>query len=150
MIQIKKYGLALVKESNKLYDFEGKNCCTPDEALNILNEIFNFETQAEEIAVIICMDTKNNIIGAFEISRGSLNSSIIHPREVLKRALICNSANYILAHNHPSGDTTPSKEDISLTMRLNEASKIIGIEMLDHLVIGSNKSYTSMKKQGFI
>jgi DNA repair protein RadC len=83
------------------------------------------------------------------VSIGGLHSSIVHPREVFKTAVKRSAASIILAHNHPSGDPTPSQEDISITRRLIEAAKIIGIELLDHVIIGDS-TYCSLKEKGLI
>lgn len=80
---------------------------------------------------------------------GSLNASIVHPREVFRAAIKCSSASLVCAHNHPSGDPTPSPEDISLTTRLVEAGQIVGIEVLDHLIIGDG-SFVSLKERGLM
>ena len=98
--------------------------------------------------VMLVLDIKNNVRGAFEVSRGGLNASIVHPREIFKRALLLNAASIILAHNHPSGDTTPSREDINITKRLVEGGKILGIEVLDHIIVGDN--YMSFKGDNLI
>lgn len=87
---------------------------------------------------IICLDTKNHIIGVEEISIGTLNSSIVHPREVFNIAIRKSANSIILLHNHPSGDPSPSKEDINVTLRLIEAARIIGIKILDHVIIGED------------
>lgn len=98
---------------------------------------------------VLLLNTKNKIISWDEISRGDLNSSIVHPREVFKYALK-NSANSIIClHNHPSGDTTPSKEDIEITKRLVEVGNLVGIRLLDHIIIGGN-SYVSLREKGII
>jgi DNA repair proteins len=93
------------------------------------------------------LNTKNQVIGRQTLSIGSLNASIVHPREVFRAAIRRSSASILCAHNHPSGDPTPSPEDILLTKRLAEAGELIGIELLDHLVIGDNR-YTSLKEAG--
>lgn len=80
---------------------------------------------------------------------GSLNASIVHPREVFRAAIKCSSASLVCAHNHPSGDPTPSPEDISLTARLVEAGQIVGIDVLDHLIIGDG-SFVSLKERGLM
>ena len=80
---------------------------------------------------------------------GSLNASIVHPREVFKEALRRSAASIICIHNHPSGDPSPSREDIEVTKRLNECGKILGIELLDHLIIGENK-FVSLKEKGYL
>lgn len=146
--RITKYRLELVKESSKLYEVEKKVSC-PSDVYNQLESIFNLSNQAEEVLVMLVLDIKNKIIGAFEVSRGSLNSSIVHPREVFKRALLINGASIILGHNHPSGDTKPSKEDIEVTLRLKEGGRILGIEILDHVIVG-DREYTSLKEIGVI
>lgn len=98
---------------------------------------------------VIFMNTKNEIIAFETISIGSLNASIVHPREVFNRAIKKSSASIILLHNHPSGNCEPSKEDINVTKRLIEAGKIIGIEVLDHIIIGDG-DYYSLKENSLI
>ena len=93
----------------------------------------------------LLLDTKNQIIAVEDISTGSLNASIVHPREVFHYAIKKNAKSMILAHNHPSGHPAPSKEDKMITDRLVEAGKIIGIEVIDHIVLGKN-SYYSFKE----
>ena len=98
---------------------------------------------------ITMLDTKNNIIGVEEISIGNLNSSIVHPREVFKQAIKRSSSSIILVHNHPSGDPTPSKEDINITKRLVECGDLLGIRVLDHIIIGDNK-HASLKEMDIL
>ncbi|MGE7274389.1 RadC family protein [Brevibacillus panacihumi] len=95
------------------------------------------------------LNTKNHVIAKDTISIGSLDSAIIHPREVYRAAIKRNSASIICIHNHPSGDPTPSREDIEVTKRLSEAGEILGIPLLDHVIIGHNK-YQSLKESGLI
>ena len=92
------------------------------------------------------MNTKNRIIGVFEISHGSVNSSIVSAREVFQKALLANAVSILLMHNHPSGDPSPSREDIEVTKRLVEAGKILNVQVLDHIIIGD--SYVSLKEKG--
>lgn len=146
---IAKYRLELIKEYNVEYDFTNKKLRSPNDTYIIALEMFRLEYQAEEIFGIITVDTKNNATGAFEVSRGSINSSIVHPREVFKRALLNNASSIFLIHNHPSGEVEPSPEDIILTNRLVEASKILGINILDHLIIG-DETYYSFKKENLL
>ena len=93
------------------------------------------------------LDTRNQLIRVAEISVGSLDSSIVHPREVFKEAISASAASVIFVHNHPSGDTEASEDDIQLTKRLAEAGEIIGIEVLDHIITG-DRSYISLKRAG--
>lgn len=101
-----------------------------------------------EHVVVLLLDTKHRITGINTVSVGSLDASIIHPREVLKPAILANASAILVAHNHPSGDPAPSREDISVTKRLDEACKIVGIDLLDHLVIGDGR-YSSIRTLGF-
>jgi DNA repair protein RadC len=98
---------------------------------------------------VINLNTKNQVIMIDDVSIGSLNASLVHPREVFKLPIRRNAASLIFAHNHPSGDTQPSKEDLALTRRLCEAGEILGLEILDHLIIGQN-SFLSMKEHGYL
>jgi len=98
---------------------------------------------------IIHLSTRNNVLGISSVSVGSLNSSIVHPRECFKEAIRRNANTVILLHNHPSGDPAPSREDIDITKRLAEGGRILGIEVLDHVIIG-DKNFVSLKEQGVI
>lgn len=104
--------------------------------------------QKEHFKIAI-LDTKNQIISIERISIGNLNASIVHPREVFNIAIRRSANAIILVHNHPSGDPTPSKEDINITNRLIEAGSIIGIKVLDHIIIGDNR-YVSFKEKKLI
>ncbi len=99
----------------------------------------------KEVFCILLMNTKHEVLSTEEISVGSLNASIVHPREVFLPAIKKSCSAIILAHNHPSGDPTPSKEDILITKRLIETGHIIGINVLDHIIIGDNV-YTSLRE----
>src|SRR5438876_10976752 len=90
--------------------------------------------------VVIMLNQKNKVIGVNTVSVGSLTASVVHPREVWKPAILSNAAAIILSHNHPSGDCQPSKEDRTLTARLVEAGKLLGISVLDHIIIGDGSS----------
>lgn len=97
----------------------------------------------------LLLSTKHKIMTIETVSVGGLDSTIIHPRELFKNPLRRSAAAVILCHNHPSGDPTPSQEDTSITLRLSEAGKILGIQVLDHIIIG-NETYVSMKEKGII
>lgn len=116
----------------------------PKDAVSLVMEEMRYFK--EEHLRVIMMNTKNMVISVKDVSIGSLNSSIVHPREVFSEAIRRSSASIIICHNHPSGDPTPSKEDISVTERLKECGKILGIDLLDHLIIG-NGSYVSLKEK---
>ncbi|MFH1651431.1 MAG: DNA repair protein RadC [Chloroflexota bacterium] len=101
----------------------------------------------KEYFLALFLDTRNQLIRTAEISVGSLDGSIVHPREVFKEAVAASAASVIFAHNHPSGDTTASEDDIRLTQRLVEAGGIMGIDVLDHIIIGDG-AFTSLKREG--
>jgi DNA repair protein RadC len=94
------------------------------------------QDQPSEVFAILCLSTKHRVIGYHEVSRGTLDTALVHPREVFKAAILANAAAIILTHNHPSGDPTPSADDVALTQRLVEAGRLLGIDVLDHIVIG--------------
>ncbi|WP_340085019.1 DNA repair protein RadC [Siminovitchia sp. FSL H7-0308] len=120
---------------------------SPEDGANYVMNDMRFLTQ--EHFVCLYLNTKNQVLHRQTIFIGSLNASIVHPREVFKEAFRRSAASIICFHNHPSGDPTPSREDIEVTNRLVECGKMMGIEILDHLIIGDNK-YVSMKEKGFI
>ena len=146
MVNISFLNLKVVKETSGRYDIR-KKVQGPKDIFNIAQKVIRANEYAEENLWLITLDIKNNITGIFTVSIGSLNSSIVHPREIFKRAVLQNAASIIICHNHPSGDPVPSKEDINITKRIYEAGKILGIELLDHVIIGDNK-YTSLKEKG--
>ena len=112
-------------------------------------ETFSFlKHETKEFFFSIHLDGKNRICCVDEVSIGSLNQSIVHPREVFKTALLSSAAAIILLHNHPTGDPTPSSEDIEITRRLREAGEIIGVKVLDHIIIGD--SFLSFVTQGLM
>jgi DNA repair protein RadC len=120
---------------------------SPDDAAMLMMEEMRY--LQKEYFKILLLDTKNNVKKISEISVGSLNSSIVHPREVFKEAVINSCSSIILVHNHPSGEAQPSHEDIVLTNRLDECGKLMGIKVLDHVVIGDGV-YFSFKEEGLI
>lgn len=120
---------------------------SPEDGAKYVMEDMRFLSQ--EHFVCLYLNTKNQVIHRQTIFIGSLNASIVHPREVYKEAFRRSAASIICVHNHPSGDPTPSREDIEVTKRLVECGRIIGIELLDHLIIGEHK-YVSLKEKGYV
>jgi len=112
--------------------------------------LFSFlANETKEHFLALHLDSKNHIVCIDHVSAGSLNASIVHPREVFKGVLLSSAAALILMHNHPSGDPTPSREDLELTGRLREAGELLGIRVLDHVVIGSG-CYVSIADRGLL
>ncbi|MBI2858954.1 MAG: DNA repair protein RadC [Chloroflexi bacterium] len=103
----------------------------------------------KEHFLIVLLDTRNHIVDCHEVSKGNLDSSIVHPREVFRTAIERSAASMVLVHNHPSGDPEPSEEDVKLTKRLLQTSEVVGIEILDHLVVCDTR-YVSMKAKGLM
>ncbi|WP_138159734.1 RadC family protein [Peptoniphilus catoniae] len=127
--------------------FNKKRILSPKDILDIVMEdMKNLST--EEFRIVI-LNTKKEIITIRTISSGTLDTTIVHPREVFKAAIDFRAHTILLLHNHPSGDSSPSNQDISLTDRLVKAGNILGIEVVDHIIIG-NGNYYSFKEQGII
>lgn len=104
----------------------------------------HLQDEAQEVLAMIILDTKHHVIGYSEVNRGGLTYSIASPREIAKRALLANAHAVILAHNHPSGDTMPSQQDLDVTRNLVEALSLLEIQLLDHLIIGYNNYHSIM------
>jgi len=117
----------------------------PEDAYNLLKA--SFQDLDREHFKVIHLNTKNQVLKVETTAVGILSSSPVHPREVFKEAVKMSSAGLILAHNHPSGDPTPSQDDLLLTKRLYEAGEILGIRIIDHLILGDNR-YLSLKERG--
>jgi len=140
--------VVLVKEKGAMYDVQKKIGSSYD-AYKAITEITKVQEEAQEVFGILILNTTHKIVAVHEIGRGTLNASMVHPREVFKPAVLHNAAAIICFHNHPSGEPKPSKEDIETTNRLVEAGKIMGIKVLDHIIVGDDK-YTSLKEMGVI
>ena len=121
----------------------------PEKIVALATKYLKMQELPEEYMYMICMNTKLDMIGVFEISHGNVNSSIVGTREVFQKALLANAVSIAFIHNHPSGDSTPSREDVEVTRRLMEAGKILGIQVLDHIVIG-RPGFSSLKEKGYL
>jgi DNA repair protein RadC len=118
---------------------------TPDDVVGLVRG--RLKGKRKEYFLALLLDTRNRLIKVAEISVGSLEGSLVHPREVFKEAISATAASVVFAHNHPSGDPTASEEDIGLTKRLAEVGEIVGIDVLDHIIIG-DKNFLSLKREG--
>lgn len=128
--------------------YQNRQIASPEDAAGILREYL--EDVDREHFVVLILNTRNEPNSISTVSLGTLNSSLVHPREVFKVALLANGTAVILAHNHPSGDPSPSKEDIDITSKLAEAGGILGIPVLDHIVIGVKGKFVSFKQKGLL
>ena len=137
--------IKMVKESSFLY--QTRQILSPNDAYEMIKE--QLEGLDREQFIIACLNTKNEPTNITVVSVGTLNKAIIHPREVFKTAILSNAASIMAFHNHPSGETTPSQQDIQLTKRLYEAGELLGIKLLDHLIIGDG-TFTSLKEKGYL
>ena len=137
--------LPTVRETN------GAKCTAPEDVAKALEQL---SPAAQECFITITLDTKNRIIDQHIITIGTLNASLAHPREVFRPAIMDAAASVILAHNHPSGDPTPSAEDVRITRQLVEAGRLIEIQVLDHVILGRKRGdrpdYVSLRETGMV
>lgn len=141
--------LAALELGKRVYTEEpvvGKIIRSPEDAASVFDYM---KHQTQEHFVVAFLNTKNVVIGMKTVFKGSLNASIVHPREVFREALQRSAASIIVSHAHPSGDPTPSREDIEVTKRLSEVGKLVGIDLLDHIIVGFNR-FTSLKEKGYL
>jgi DNA repair protein RadC len=146
MESINLYTLKMIKEKEVLYVTDNL-ITSPQGVFDLVEKVYELSSEAVEKFGIITLNTKNKVVGMHIISVGTLNAGLVHPREVYKTALCNNAASIIAFHNHPSGDPTCSPEDIEVTKRLVEAGQILGIQLLDHIIIGEGNFY-SLKERG--
>jgi DNA repair protein RadC len=106
------------------------------------------ELETVEVCYVVCLTVPLTLIGYHLVSRGSLSEALMHPREVFKAAVLANAAGIVLVHNHPSGNPKPSRADVEITARIKAAGEVMGIELLDHVIIGHHGLYTSLKEKG--
>lgn len=156
MVRMVKYKTKLTDDKGIVLDkLMSVNCPdingvirSPEDANDIARGFIKLHEESEEYLYMICMNVKNKIIGVFEVSHGNVNSSVVGVREIFQKALLANAVNIIVMHNHPSGDPKPSREDIEVTKRLVEAGKILGVQVLDHIIVGDG--YCSLKEKGYV
>ena len=137
--------IKMIKEASFLY--QTRTISSPKDAYEMIKE--QLEGLDREQFIIACLNTKNEPTNISVVAVGTLNKAIVHPREVFKTAILSNAASIMAFHNHPSGETTPSQQDIQLTNRLYEAGELLGIKLLDHLIIGDG-TFTSLKEKGYL
>lgn len=141
---------AAIELGKRLKNYKPENrykITSPADAAELVMEDMRY--LKKEYLRVIFLNTKNYVMDIKDLSIGSLSSSIVHPREVYSEAIKKSCSSIIVCHNHPSGDPSESQEDINITRRLHEVGKLVGIELLDHLIIGSG-SYISLKEKGIL
>ena len=122
---------------------------SPQDAIDLIRDLIGDEDR--EVFLVLVLNTKNMINAVHRCHVGSLNVSVVHPREVFKSCILNNGASLIVAHGHPSGDPIASSEDIAITKRLKQAGDILGIQLLDHIIVGGNSNKSmSLKERGYI
>ena len=146
MAYVQRYDIRLVRDGRLTLE-DTPIIRRPEDTLPILAA--ELSELAYERFIALALSTKNHVIAVLPVSNGSLNASIVHPRELFQRAILSNCASLILAHNHPSGDPNPSPEDIQLTRKLIDAGVLLDIPVLDHIVLGYGR-YFSFKERGLI
>lgn len=139
----------LEKEMSVNYPGLNRKMNSPTNVMTLARDVLRMHELAEEYLYMICMNTKLELISVFELSHGNVNSSIFSVREMFQKALLANAVSIIVMHNHPSGDPTPSNEDITVTERMVEAGKLIGINVLDHIIVG-RPMFISLQERGYM
>lgn len=151
MAYFQKTRLQAVREKGNYYNLD--NHVSSPSVVFEWSKLFFSEMHEglEENFGVFFLNTKNGYLNHEIISKGSLNASLVHPREVMKRALIYNANSIILIHNHPSNNLTPSNEDIQITKRLSDCCALFGISLIDHMIVGFDGcSYTSFKEKNLL
>ncbi|WNC17883.1 DNA repair protein RadC [Brevibacillus brevis] len=146
--RISIYQVKLEKVKSFHYGYDEKQIKMPRDVADIFRHYFEtFCSTDRENFIVMFLNTKNRIVGVSTVHVGSLDSSIVHPREVYTEALLHKAASIIVCHNHPSGDVSPSREDVAVTRNLQQAGELLGISVLDHIILGEN-TYYSLKERG--
>ena len=140
-------------DKDRLPVLEKKELCretqtlnSPDMTFDFLNRYFRLKDRTEEYIYLLACDKKCQLIRVFELSHGTVDSSLITPREVFMKALLCGASGIILAHNHPSGDVSPSKMDMQVMTKIKDAGEILSVPLLDFIICG--ECYYSAKEEG--
>lgn len=139
-MKFEKVTLKMVRE--KEYNYNSLKIISTLDIVKLVNQYEDIANNTEENIYVVCLNTKNQILNFTEIAKGGLNFCNLDMKAIFKSVLLCNASKFILIHNHPSGDSTPSREDYKTTEKIKGASKLLDIQFLDHIVIAEN-SYSS-------
>jgi len=137
---------ALVKESSVNYG--EPNLDNPRKIVEMLNLVYHLNGKTEEYLYLVALNAKSVPVGIFEVSHGGISETMSYPREIFKRVFLCNAECFVLAHNHPSRDVHPSVADVNNFKRVLEASKIMGANMADYIILGAFDNYCSFREYG--
>lgn len=145
MYRVPNYKIQLVRDGS--VQASQRRCASPRLAVELFRNYIGDSDREHVVAMFL--DTQNRFIGLHTVSIGTIDYCVVHPREVLKAALLCNAASLVLAHNHPSGEPTPSQDDIKLTRDLQKAAELLDIPLMDHVIVGE-PGYASFLELGLI
>ena len=137
----KKYDVRLIQEHSGLYDLD-KKITSSTQAAEVCKQLYEMNNLSYEKMIMLTLNTQHQVVGCFEVARGTVDESAIYPREIATRALLTNAKAVILAHNHPSGSLTPSKADINVTNKVKDILKMLDINLLDHIIVAHEKTYS--------
>ena len=143
----------LVKERAFNYKTENSHLDSAEKIARMLCDVFELHLLAEEFVYLLSLDAKCKVLGIFEVGHGTVNACLLHVREVMIRNVLCGASAFIVAHNHPSGELSISRDDVSTTKKLYEAGELMGIHLLDHIIIGredEKETYYSMAEHGLL
>jgi DNA repair protein RadC len=156
-MRVVKYKTKLTEDQKAVLEKEfsvnrpdiNKKMNSPECAAIFARDFLKLHEQTEEYLYMICINVKLDMTSAFELSHGNVNSSIVSVREMFQKALLANAVSIIVIHNHPSGDPSPSREDIQVTERMVKAGELLGVQVLDHIIIG-RPGFCSLKEKGYV
>lgn len=146
---IREYKMTMTAREVGTYDAGEYQITSPSSVTKLMEDMYDLPLATEEYMILITVNTKYVIDGVFSISHGTTSASLVHPSDIFKRVWMNNSTGFVLVHNHPSGNPTPSPQDDQVTERIKSASDIMGVNFLDHIIIGRMSQY-SYKEEGQI
>jgi len=141
----KKYDVRLIQEHSGLYDLD-KKIRSSTQAAEICKQLYDMHNLSYEKMIVITLNPQLEVVGCFEVARGTVDESPVYVREIATRALLTNAKNVILAHNHPSGTVNPSRNDIETTKRIKYTLALLNIDLLDHIIVGHDQTYSMADK----